>query len=439
MISDGAPRAELRRALGWPAVTAYGLGAILGAGIYSVIGAAAGLVGDGMWLAFLASAVVALVTALSYAELTTMFPRAGAEFLYIQHAVPRHPVVAFGGGAMMAVSAAATAATVSIAFGGYLARIVDLPASLVAPVLITALMIIALIGVKESAWMVAAFTCIEAAGLIVVIVVGATSPRFGDAFVAAPHANVFAGAALVFFSYLGFENIANLAEETRSPERNLPRAILLSLGIATLLYVLVAVSAVALLPAGDLARSGAPLADVVRARSPALAGALGGVALFATANTAMAAIVSGSRILYAMARAGELPPVLARVSRRSRIPWAATLLVTVLSLLLIPLGSVAVVASISSFASLLAFAAVNLALAILRRRDPAHPRPFRVPLSIGRVPVLPIAGAAFALFLIAQLARDVIVAGLGLVALTVAVYWSMRFVARNRGVQRRSS
>ena len=430
MASDEQPGSTLRRALGWPAVAAYGLGAILGAGIYSVIGAAAAVAGEGMWLAFASSAVVALITALSYAELATMFPRAGAEFLYVRHALPRRRALPFTVGAMMAVAAAATSATVSLAFGGYLAAIVNAPSQLAAPLLIVVLTLVALLGVKEATWMVAVFTCIETAGLIIVIVVGATHPGFGDAFVAVPDANVFAGAALVFFSYLGFENIANLAEETRQPERNLPRAILVSLAISTLLYVLVAVSAVALLPVDELARTQAPLADAVRHRSPALAGALGGIALFATANTAMAAIVSGSRIVYAMARAGELPAILARVSRRRSIPTAATVLVALAALLLLPLGTVAVVASVSSFASLLAFTAVNTALVILRMRDPGHPRPFRVPLSIRRVPLLPIAGAGSALFLVVQLPPDVLVAGCVLVLAVIAVYVLVRLTRR---------
>lgn len=417
---------QLRRALGWPAVAAYGLGAILGAGIYSVIGAAAARVGDGMWLAFAVSALVALITALSYAELATMYPRAGAEFIYVRQALPRQRLIAFSVGAMMAASCAATAATVSIAFGGYLSSIASLPAGIVAPALLVVLTGIALLGVKESTWMVAVFTCIEAAGLVVVIVVGATEPRFGEAFMTAPHGNIFAGAALVFFSFLGFENIANLAEEAHEPERTLPRAILASLGVATVLYILVAVAAVALLPAAELGASDAPLADALRARSPSLAGALGGIALFATANTAMASIVSGSRILYAIAQERELPAALARVSPRRRVPWLATLVITALALALLPLGSVAIVASVSSLASLFAFAAVNIALVILRVRAPQERRPFRVPLAIRGIPVLPVFGALSAALLVTQLATNVLVAGGALLLFTVVVHAARR-------------
>lgn len=422
---DAASHAPLRRTLGWPSLTAYGIGAILGAGIYSVIGAAAGHVGAGMWLAFGIGAVVALITALSYAELATMFPRAGGEFLYVRRALPRQGALAFTAGTMMAAAAAATAATVSIAFGGYLSSFLDAPSVVAAPLLVVFLATVAIAGIKESTWMVAVFTCIEAAGLVVVVVLGATSERFGAALLAAPSSHLLSGAALVFFSYLGFENIVNLAEETKEPERNLPRAILLSLGISTALYILVAIAAVALLPVANLARSDAPLADAVRGRSPSLAGALGGVALFATANTAMAAIISGSRILYAMADAGELPRVLSSVLNR-RTPWLATIVVAMLALVLLPLGSVAVVASISSFASLLAFATVNASVVVLRLRDPRRARPFRVPLSLGRWPILPLLGALSALFLASQLDAVSIACGAAFVVVSLGSYALMR-------------
>ncbi|MBL9014881.1 MAG: amino acid permease [Myxococcales bacterium] len=421
---------SLPRTLGWASVAAYGLGAILGAGVYSVIGAAAGRVGDGMWLAFLISAVVALITALAYAELATMFPRAGGEFLYVQRAMPEGRILSFTVGAMMAVAAAATAATVAIAFGGYLSALASIPTGVAAPLLVAILAGVAIIGVRESTTMVALFTCIEAGGLVLVIVLGATSERFGEALAAVPTDGLLSGAALVFFAYLGFENIVNLAEETREPERNLPRAILASVGGATLLYLLVALAVVALIPAGDLARSDAPLADAVGTRSSALSGALGGIALFATANTAMAALISGSRILYAMAREGRLPAALARVGVARRTPWVATLAVAGTALALVPLGDVAIVAGLTSFASLLAFAAVNASVVVLRVRAASTPRPFHVPWAVGRVPVLSLLGAVLALVLVTQLDTHVLVAGAVLLALLVGA--SLLPVTRRR-------
>lgn len=433
---DELTPAPLKRTLGWPSVAAYGLGAILGAGIYSVIGAAAGRVGDAMWLSFAVSAVVALLTALSYAELATMFPRAGAEFLYVRHALPRWQSISFGVGAMMVTSAAATSATVAIAFGGYLSQLVHVATPLVAPLLLVALAGVAIVGIKESTWMVVVFTLVEATGLILVVVIGATSETFGDALSTTPTPAVLSGASLVFFSYLGFENIANLAEETRRPERSLPRAILASLAVAALLYVLVALAVLALVPADVLGRSDAPLADAVGTRSARLGGALGGIALFATANTAMAAIISGSRIVYAMSRSGELPGAFSRVLAGRHTPWLATIVVASLALGLLPLGGVAIVASLSSFASLLAFAAVNGSLVILRVRQPDLPRPFRVPLAIRAVPVIPLVGAAASLLLVTQLESAAIAYGVALVIGLLLLFQLLRVTRRKSCVPR---
>jgi APA family basic amino acid/polyamine antiporter len=412
---------ELKRTLGAPALTLYGLGTILGAGIYSVLGAAAGVSGAGLWLSFLVSAAIATLTALSYAELSTALPRAGAEYVYLREAVPRHRVVGFTVGLLMAASGAATAATVALAFAGYLG--IPVPALVIALVLLAVIAGVAIIGVRQSATVAIVFTLIEAGGLVAVIAVGVSVPGFGAALGELPGpAEAVAGASLVFFSYLGFENIANLAEEAERPERSLPRAILLSVAIATALYVLVALAAVALMPAEQLADSDAPLSDAVATASPRVAGALRGIALFATANTALASTMSASRVLFGMARDGDLPRPLAALLPGRQTPWLATLVVAALAAALTPLGGVEVVASVSSFAALLAFAAVNAAVVILRRRDPDRARPFRVPLAIAGVPVLPAIGALAALGLLVRLPVAALLIGAGLIAIIATAY-----------------
>ncbi len=415
----------LQRVLGWPVLTLYGLGAILGAGIYSVIGAAAERSGPGLWLAFVASAAVALLTALSYAELATMYPKAGAEFVYLRKAFPRQALIAFATGIMICASGAATMATVAIAFAGYLQAFMPAPVALVSPILLVVMGGIAIVGVKESAWTTAVFTCIEAAGLILVIAVGTTSETFGDALATLPTFGIVPGAALVFFSYLGFETIANLAEEAKQPERDLPRAILLSVVIATVIYVLVALATLALLSPTELASSDAPLADAVRARSPLIARVLGGIALFATANTAMASIVSASRVLYAMAEAKQLPSPLAAVASTRKTPWVATLVIVGAGLALLTLGRIDVVASVSSFASLLAFGSVNVAVLVLRRREPDATRPFRVPSR-----ALPVIAAIATLVLVTQLELVAIAVGSGLLVLAAVGYRALHGSAR---------
>jgi APA family basic amino acid/polyamine antiporter len=401
----------LKRSLGLAGLSFYGLGIILGAGIYSVLGVAAGRAGDALWMAFAASGVVALLTALSYAELATTYPIAGAEFAYLRRAVPRWPAIALVTGLLVALSGAATSATVSIAFAGYLRSFVDVPPAIVAWALLAAAAALNLFGVREAGWVNAAFTLLEAGGLLLFAGLGATSASFGEAFLAAPHGGVVAGAAMVFFSFLGFENIANLAEEAKDPARDLPRAIFASLAIAVVLYVLVAVAAVALLDPEQLAQSKAPLADAAREHSSRIAGALGGIALFATANTALVSMLVASRVVFGIAREKDLPQSMAAILPKRGTPWVATLVVASVAAALVPFGDVGVVAGMSSFASLLAFAAVNVALILLRSRDPDANRPFRVPGVVRGVPILPAVGAAATVAVATQHPRQALAGG----------------------------
>jgi basic amino acid/polyamine antiporter, APA family len=401
----------LERTLGLAALTFYGVGIILGAGIYSVIGVAAARTGDALWLSFVLSSFVALLTAFSYAELATTYPRAGAEFTYLRRALPRWPSIALVTGLLVALSGAATSATVAIAFAGYLQTFVAAPPMIVAWGLVAAALVLNLVGVKQSGWVNAAFTLLEAGGLVLFVVLGAGSEAFGKAFLAAPHFAVVSGAALVFFSFLGFENIANLAEEAKEPKRDLPRAIFASLAIATTLYVLVALAAVALLPPEALGEAEAPLAVAAEARSTKVAGVLGGIALFATANTALVSMLVASRVVFGIAREGDLPERLAAILPRRKTPWVATAVVAAVTAALVPFGKVGVVASLSSFAALLAFAGVNVALIVLRYREPQRERPFRVPGTIGRFAVIPAVGAVAILGIATQLEAKALLSG----------------------------
>jgi amino acid transporter len=412
----------LARTLRFPGLTFYGVGMIVGAGVYSVIGEAAGLAGEALWLSFLLAAVVASLTALSYAELATLYPRAGAEVVYVGKALPRLPLVPFVVGIVLSGAAAATAATVSLAFAGYLSHFVDLPKPVVAWGLIAAATALNVAGLKLSTGVNVAFTLIEVLGLVVFVVVGARHDAFGEAFAATPGAGLLPAAALLFFAYLGFEDIVNLAEEAQDPTRALPRAIFTALGVTTVLYVGVALAAVALTSPEELAASDSPLVDATRSHAPGVAHVLGGVALFATANTALIALVAGSRLLFGMARDGQLPRGLARVLPARRTPWGAALVLAAMAAALVPLGDVGAVASLSSFAALVAFASVNLALIVLRWREPGRKRPFRSPLAIGRFPVLAGVGLLAALFALTRFSPATWIGGGGALAAAVLLW-----------------
>jgi amino acid transporter len=373
-------------------LTFYGVGVILGAGIYSILGQAAGIAGEALWWSFLLASFAALLTGLSYAELATMFPQAGAEYVYLRAAWPRVSWLPGTLGWVLIATGVATTATVALAFAGYARVFVPLPLWMIAATLVAAVFALNVLGVQEASWVNIVFTLIEAAGLVALVVVGARDPDFGRIFAAPPHAGVLGGAALIFFAYLGFEEIANLAEEAKRPAHDLPRAILIAVAVSTTLYVLVAVASVALLEPSRLARSASPLADAMAVAAPRLAGVLAGIALFATANTALIAIMAASRLLFAMARGGDAPPLLARTLPGRKTPATALLLVAAGALACFPLGGVGLVGSVASLLALITFASVNAALVRLRLTRPDHVRPFRVPLSLGRVPAPTVLG-----------------------------------------------
>jgi basic amino acid/polyamine antiporter, APA family len=400
---QGSEGTRLRRVLGLPSLTFYGVGLILGAGIYSIVGVAAGLAGPSLWLSFTVAALVALATGLSYAELAAMHPRAGADYVYARAAFPRPRMLAPMAGFLLAASAIATSATVSTAFGGYAGLFVPTPAWIAAVGLLLAVTAINLAGVRLGSRANIAMTLAEAAGLVLVVALGWTRPELASVLAVPDMLGVVSAAGLVFFAYLGFEDIANLAEEAKRPERDVPRAILLALALSTVLYLLVAVAAVTLLPAHELARSDAPLADAVSQVHPRLGGMLGGVALFATANTALVALLAASRMLYGIARGGDAPKALGTVWRRTGTPAVASLAALAAALGLLPLARVELLGSLSSLAALGAFTLVHASLLRLRHTRPDQERPFRTPGTVAGVAVVPVLGIAGAVALAASL------------------------------------
>jgi amino acid transporter len=416
---------QLKPVLGVVQLFFYSVGVIVGAGIYSVIGAAAGLAGEGLWLSFLIAASAAVLTGLSYAEMTTVFPAAGAEYVYVQKAFPRSHWAAFGVGFIILIGGAATATTVAVAFAGYLKIFVDVPEILSAGVLLALCTGLNIWGLRESSWANIAFTLVEVGGLVLVVAAGLSVDRFGEAVFVPPHAGVLSGAAIIFFVYLGFEEVANLAEETRNPARDLPRALMLSIIATTVLYVLVALAVTALARPEEMAESGAPLAAAVVNAWPKAAGVLSGIALFATANTVLITLIATSRLGFSMGRDGGLPATVAHVLPIRKTPWVAAVLTFAMSAVLLPAGQLAFLAGLSSFAAILAFAAVNVTLIVLRYRMPNEHRPFRVPIAIGRLPILPLIAIAVLGVLMTQFERDIYVAG-AVMLLVTAVALAVR-------------
>ncbi len=419
---SGPPR--LKRELGLLEVSLAGIGIILGAGIYALVGKAAGLAGSGVWLAFLFSAALAALTGLSYAELSSLFPKAGAEYVYTRKGFG--PFLAFLVGWMVIFAGVIGASTVALGFGGYLAALFSTPVIPAAMALILLLSFIVFWGIRQSARIAVAFTLIEAAGLLFIIAVGI--PHFGSVdYLELPSLEgLFSAAALIFFAFIGFEDMVRLSEETRKPERTIPKALLIAIVVTTLIYVLVSISAVSILSPAELASSSSPVADVAsRATGASSFLIISVIALFSTSNTVLLMLLAASRITYGIAAEHSLPSLLAKIHPKRRTPHFAILLVMFASMLLASLGDISLVASVTNFTLFVTFFVINLSVIALRYKKPGK-RPFRVPLSVGRFPLLPLLGAFTSLALLLSLGFDTILYGLALLLAGAVLFFVFR-------------
>jgi APA family basic amino acid/polyamine antiporter len=412
----------------------YGVGLILGAGIYVLIGAAAGIAGNAVWMAFTLGAVIATFTGLSYAELASMYPKAAAEYVYVRKAF-KNNFLAFIVGWLMIFTMIVSASTVALGFGGYFAGFFSSPLMISAALIIIALSFLNFYGLRESSWMNIVFTMIEVAGLAFIIYIGFTftGTEPVNYFESPAGINgVFVAVALLFFAYIGFENIANVAEETKNAARVIPRALVLSILITAVIYILVAIAAVGVLNWQELGASTAPLADVA-GRVLGFNGqfVLSVIALFATTNTVLILLVAGSRILYGIAEQRALPSLLARVHTRRRTPWMAVFAIMIVAVIFTFVGNIVTVANITVFTIVIIFTLVNLSLIWLRYKEPDIERPFKVPLNIGKFPVLPFLGLVTSAALVTQFDAYVVSVGLGVIGAGMLFYLIYRKTGRN--------
>ncbi|MGI8605273.1 MAG: APC family permease [Verrucomicrobiales bacterium] len=385
----------LARTMGLGALIVYGVGDTLGAGIYALIGKAAGAMGNAVWLAFVASMLAALLTGFSYASLGSRYPRA-AGIAFISQRAFGLPFLSYLLGLAVVASGLTSMATQSRAFAGYLLGVIGISASNSAA---TVAVIVAFIGVltlinfwgmRESTWLNLLCTGVEVAGLFIIIAVGMRfwgGVNYLETPVSAEGAGsaitfplVLQGAVLTFYSFVGFEDMLNVTEEVKDPHRNFPIAVLAVLGITTVIYIAVAITAVSVVPHADLAASGQPLVEVVRRAAPWFpSGAFSFIALFAIVNTGLLNYIMGSRLVYGLARQGLVPRALGAVHPRRRTPHIAIFALMVIVFLLALLGNIAQLASATSVLLLGAFIFVNASLIWLKRR-PDEPRGrFEVP------------------------------------------------------------
>lgn len=408
---------HLKRTLGLFEVTMYGVGVILGAGIYALIGKGAGLAGNAIWAAFAIGAFIAAFTALSYAELSSMFPKAGGEYVFAEKAFNKR--LAFLIGWLIIAGGVIATATVSLGFGGYFAALFHTPVIPVAIGLILALSLLSIWGIKQSAVAESIITLIEIGGLIAIIAIG--FKYFGHVsyteLPALGFPGILSATALIFFAYLGFEDIIRLSEETRNPTKTIPRALVLSIIISTVLYIAAAIAAVSVVGWQALSQSSAPLALVAQAALGEKAFLfLAITALCATFTTVLGILIATSRMLYGMAEDGGLPKILHKVHKKFQTPWLAILITALIAIAFVLIGKIEVVASLTDFALFVTFVLINLALLWLRHKMPATKRPFRTFAPLAALGVISSAAMLF------YLGKTAWIIGIGIIITGLLAY-----------------
>ena len=405
--SDGQP--ALKRVMGPGLLLLFIVGDVLGTGIYALTGQVAAQVGGVVWLPFLVAFLVALVTAFSYLELVTKYPQAAGAALYTHKAFGIHFVTFLVAFAVMS-SGITSASTAARAFSANTADVFGLGFSDGVGITLIGLGFMSLValinhrGVGESVKANVLLTCVELTGLLIVIGVGVWALGGGegdfsrvtefDTGERSVLGGVIAATGLAFFAMVGFEDSVNMAEECKEPRRIFPKVLLAGLLVTGLIYVLVSISAIALVPAGELSQGDTPLLQVVEAGAPGFPiGLFGVITMFAVANSALINMLMASRLVYGMSNQHVLPPLLGRVHARRRTPTTAILFTTALAFGLITfVGAVPALGGTTALLLLVVFTVVNVAVLVLRR-DPVEGEHFRTPT------VLPVVGALACAFL----------------------------------------
>jgi APA family basic amino acid/polyamine antiporter len=384
MITETNAEADsLKRVFGLTTLVVYGVGDILGAGIYAVIGKIAGISGRWVWASFGIAMIVAALTALSYAELGSRFPQSGGVAYFIHKAFHRDWLSLLVGW-LMFCTCLVSMATLSKAFAGYLNAFAPvLPAWLIVILLFWGLAFVNFRGMQESSALNIFCTTLEVSGLIIVILVSTfflygsgvnvdnTAANLGLDGEGVGWTTTFGAAALAFYAFIGFEDIVNVAEEVKNPEQNVPRAILLALGIAGLVYLLISWLATHVLSPSELAASNAPLLDVVRRAQPNFPQVVFTIiALFAVLNTALLNFITASRLLFGMSREGLLPAWLGKLHPRRATPYRTLLVILPLAICLALSSTLQFLAGTTATLILVMFCLVNISLLVIKRREP---------------------------------------------------------------------
>lgn len=377
--------AELRRSLSLPLVVLYGLGVTIGAGIYVLLGATTARAGIYAPVSFIFAAVVMAFSAASYAELSARFPISAGEAAYVRAGF-KSALLATTVGFLVIASGVVSSSAISIGATGYIREFIDVDAAWLVIIIVVALGGVAAWGIMESVLFASLFTIFEAGALLYIVAIGVFDnptivteiprmfPAFGDV---AAWTGVASAGLLAFFAFIGFEDIVNLAEEVEHPEKTLPWAVFLTLGLGTLIYFMVTAVTVLTVPLDQLGASEAPLSFVFEYISGASPVVITVIAIAATLNGVIIQIIMASRVLYGLARQGSVPAIFGSVHQHTRTPLFATAAITGIVLVLALLAPLEDLAEWTSRIVLVIFAMVNGALFFIKlKKDLNRPSHF---------------------------------------------------------------
>jgi amino acid transporter len=360
-------------------ITFYGLGTIVGGGFYALVGKVSAEAGMFTPIAFLMASVIAMFSAFSYAELSARYPFSAGEAHYVMVAFRRIWPAAVVGWAVI-LTGVVSAATLADAFAGFVRTLIDVPHGLLICLMVLSLSLVAIWGIGESAVLALVITVIELGGLLVIVIVagdrlGTIPQRWAEltpGFSFQTWSGILIGGYLAFYSFVGFEDMVNVAEEVKDPVRNLPIAILASLGLTTLLYSIVTLVAVLAIDQRELVASDSPL-SLVFERGSRAAAVITGIGMLSGLNGALVQIVMASRVAYGMAVRHVAPSVFTKIDPRTRTPIVATCAVAAVVLVLALGLPIVVLAKVTSTILLVVYALVNLALVVIKIRDREPP------------------------------------------------------------------
>ena len=431
MAGEGEPHRRLQRTLSWPHLVALGVGAIVGTGIYTLIGQGADRAGPAVILSFAIAGVVCACAALAYAEMSTLMPASGSAYTYT-YAVLGEGLAWIVGWSLI-LEYTVVCSTVAVGWSGYATGFLNsvglhLPAALTngpsgggivnLPAVVITFVVAGLlaIGTRESATVNTILVALKIAALAVFVAIAlphfdAANFKpfmpygFGSHEVAGVQRGVMGAAALIFFAFYGFDAVSTAAEEAKNPARDLTIGIVGSMAVCTFLYMLIAAAALGALPFGQFAKSSEPLALILRSvQAPGAARIIAAAAVIALPTVILAFMFGQSRIFFVMARDGLLPRALSAVNARTHTPVAMTLFTAIVVAVVAGLFQLGQIAEVANSGTLAAFVAVSACMLVLRRTDPDRPRVFRTPLAWLLGPIA-IVGCIYLFFSLAHLTQ----------------------------------